>query len=277
MEAELRGETTRLGGLDATAVKLIAALIMTIDHIGAFCPDVPGVAGIMLPLRLVGRIAAPLFLYCVAESLRYTRDKRRFLRRMYLASVAVGIANETAAALIGGVSFGNIFQSFAWMIFFVVSAEDTARHMKAGEKREAASSAAIFLLILAASVLIDRLLEMEFAGVLTLRAVLHPFIRSPLEVEYSLGLIVLGVAWYYIPKKLWRCVLLAALCLLCALHLWGYTRALTMFSGIQWGMAGALPLLLLYNGRRGRGFKWFFYIYYPLNMYVLALINSLYK
>ena len=36
----------------------------------------------------------------------------------------------------------------------------------------------------------------------------------------------------------------------------------------------ALPLLLLYNGKRGKGHKRFFYIYYPAHVYVLYLIQQ---
>ena len=78
----------------------------------------------------------------------------------------------------------------------------------------------------------------------------------------------------------WVWIALGALLLLLALmswlQPWGYNRALTMFSGIQWGMIGAVPLLLLYNGERGAGMKWFFYIYYPVHTWLLALINRIY-
>lgn len=33
-------------------------------------------------------------------------------------------------------------------------------------------------------------------------------------------------------------------------------------------------LLLLYNGRRGKGFKRFFYIYYPAHIYAFYLIRQ---
>lgn len=36
----------------------------------------------------------------------------------------------------------------------------------------------------------------------------------------------------------------------------------------------ALPLLLLYNGKRGKGHKQFFYIYYPAHVYVLYIIQQ---
>ena len=97
-----------------------------------------------------------------------------------------------------------------------------------------------------------------------------------MDVEYSLGLIALGAVWYFMGDRRWRCALLLLLALMSWLQPWGYNRALTMFSGIQWGMIGAVPLLLLYNGERGAGMKWFFYIYYPVHTWLLALINRIY-
>ena len=39
-------------------------------------------------------------------------------------------------------------------------------------------------------------------------------------------------------------------------------------------MALALPFMLLYNGQRGRGPKWFFYIYYPAHRYVISVVET---
>ena len=38
-------------------------------------------------------------------------------------------------------------------------------------------------------------------------------------------------------------------------------------------MIFALPILLMYNGKRGKGYKKFFYIYYPVHIYALYLIQ----
>ena len=44
-------------------------------------------------------------------------------------------------------------------------------------------------------------------------------------------------------------------------------------------MVLAIPLLALYNGRRGKNpavnrvMKWLFYIYYPLHLFILGLIQ----
>lgn len=61
---------------DTGLLKLVAAIAMLLDHIGALL--LPG-----LPwLRWVGRISFPLFCYCMAVGLCYTRNFPRYLGRM---------------------------------------------------------------------------------------------------------------------------------------------------------------------------------------------------
>lgn len=272
------GERRGFRGLDATALKLIAVLFMTIDHVGAFCGSFAWVAEHMYPLRLVGRIAAPVFLFFVAEGLHHTRDKRLYLKRMYLASLCFGLLNAFVGALLE-CSFGNIFQSFAWLIGLVIVTESAAAGIRERKWKKIAGYPLLFLLFLGLSggfgALAGPLSELPgFMGLFAPGALLA-FICPPLEVEYSLGLIALGAVWYFMGDRRWRCALLLLLALMSWLQPWGYNRALTMFSGIQWGMIGAVPLLLLYNGERGAGMKWFFYIYYPTHTWLLALINRM--
>lgn len=47
-----------------------------------------------------------------------------------------------------------------------------------------------------------------------------------------------------------------------------------LFTDYQWMMIGALPLLLVYNGEKGSGHKWFFYFYYPIHIIVLFFIGG---
>ena len=55
--------------LDGTMLKIIAMISMVFDHVGdMFFP------GLMWP-RMIGRIAMPLFSFCIAEGYIHTRDK----------------------------------------------------------------------------------------------------------------------------------------------------------------------------------------------------------
>ena len=50
-------------GLSGAAIKRIALAAMTLDHIGYFGAAAPALRGAAAPLRILGRIAAPLFLF----------------------------------------------------------------------------------------------------------------------------------------------------------------------------------------------------------------------
>ncbi|MDO5399932.1 MAG: TraX family protein [Eubacteriales bacterium] len=62
--------------LDTNFLKLIAVIAMTIDHVGtAFFPQYP-------IFRWIGRIAFPIFCYCLTVGLLYTHDIKKYLTRL---------------------------------------------------------------------------------------------------------------------------------------------------------------------------------------------------
>jgi hypothetical protein len=42
---------------------------------------------------------------------------------------------------------------------------------------------------------------------------------------------------------------------------------------IQWFIIFSLPIMLLYNNEKGRGWKWFFYVYYVLHVVLFFYIS----
>lgn len=69
-------QTQTKSGLTGNQLKLIALITMTVDHIGM----------LLLPqvtvLRIIGRIAMPLYAYMIAQGCRYTHDRRRYFLRL---------------------------------------------------------------------------------------------------------------------------------------------------------------------------------------------------
>ena len=59
--------------LTGNQLKIFALIAMTLDHIGLeLLPQYPF-------LRIIGRLAFPLFAYMIAEGCRYTKNRTRYL------------------------------------------------------------------------------------------------------------------------------------------------------------------------------------------------------
>ena len=67
------------------ALKMLAVLFMFIDHIYMyfFAPS----EGASLILTCIGRLAYPLFLFCMVWGYQYTRNRKVYLLRLYLGSL----------------------------------------------------------------------------------------------------------------------------------------------------------------------------------------------
>lgn len=66
---------------DTDLIKLLACVFMFIDHAGKMLfPHIP-------EMRLIGRLAFPMFAYCIAVGAVYTRDPMQYLSRLVLLAL----------------------------------------------------------------------------------------------------------------------------------------------------------------------------------------------
>ena len=69
-------------GLDGNQLKIIAMVAMTIDHLVAVIfPNYPTDWWI-IGLHMIGRLAAPIFWFFIAEGYFYTRDWKKYALRL---------------------------------------------------------------------------------------------------------------------------------------------------------------------------------------------------
>jgi len=89
---------TKTGGITETGLKWIALVTMVMDHIHYFF----GFTG-MIPewFSMVGRLGAPLFLFCLVEGFTHTHSRKKYFAKVYILSAAM-------SALLFFMAFGGI-------------------------------------------------------------------------------------------------------------------------------------------------------------------------
>ncbi len=267
------GSSSEKGCLSATFLKFIALLCMTVDHLGAYSFEIPIIGKYADTLRAVGRIAAPMFLYFVVESYKKTSDKKRLLVRLYVAAAIVGICNYLVSSIIINVDFGNILHTFTWTvgILYLFEISKTAYTSKKYK------SVALWLSIATAIIII--LYSIDIYLVRRTHEIFISVLSTPRMLEYSFGFVFLGVVWYFQKTRLAHCISFVVLCIVSRLLPGGFHSAFFNLSYLRVMslpvMAMFVVLIALYNGKRGRGMKYFFYIYYPVHCYIIVIATKL--
>lgn len=274
--------TSKQPGLTSTQIKLIGALFMTLGSLVSYGYEIPGVSRFSVQLGLLGKIALPLFLYMLTESVHYTRSKPRFLLRLYIAAVGVGlfttITNICTGSTVGIYRQNNILFTYFYTAVYIVLIEKILH----GFSHRAAKEAVVGAAGIAATILIHfciKLVQPIAAATRLGGDLFESFLVSPFFVEETPVVILMGILLYFLKAKWQKASLIAAAALLSRSRLLAglcfSTPMSVFFNGPQLFMILAVPILLLYNGKRGSEKKAFFYCYYPLHRYVIAIVKFL--
>jgi hypothetical protein len=216
-------------GLTGNQLKIIAMLTMTIDHVGM----------VLFPqhlwLRLVGRLAFPIYAFMIAEGCDHTRSMPRYLGTM--------AAMAALWQIINWFFLDSLYQCI--LVTFSLSIGVIWLSRKARDTKKP-----IWMMAAIAAVLV--------AGFIT--EVLPRLLpKTDFMVDYGFwGVMLPFMVWA--AKDKWQKLLLAVLTLI----LIASDNYLQLFS------LAAVPLLALYNGQRGKWkMKLVFYFYYPMHLVVI--------
>ena len=219
--------------LTGNQLKLIAMLAMTADHVGLQ----------LLPqwsfLRILGRLAMPLYAYMIAEGCRYTRNRTRY----FLSIALMGLGCQIVYFFFMGSLYQCILVTFSLslgLIFLLDWAQKGPTPIKWG----------IPILGIATVWFLTSVLPGLLPG-------------TDFRIDYDFWGVMLPVL-IYLGKTRRRALIMSAVGIgLLGIH----------FGGIQWLGLLALPLLALYDGTRGKAnIKLLFYLYYPAHLAVIYLI-----
>ena len=240
--------------LNSNSIKILAALFMLVDHIGLM------LFPYTMWIRMIGRLSMPLFAFAIAEGCRYTRNKWKHFSLLF----GLGAICQLVYTIMDPkhIYFGILITfSFSTLMIYALQFAKKSTFEKDRKWWKATLAWLLFAGSVAGTYIFceNFTVDYKFYGcMLPVFASIFDFHRIPAPA---------------ILKKL-DVLPLRVLCMTLPMIPMMYVGALgirvTAFSFL------AIPLLLLYNGEKGkRNMKYFFYIFYPLHLALLEGILML--
>ena len=243
--------------LNGNTLKLIAALFMFIDHFGMIY--YPESSTIYWVFRALGRLSMPLFAFAIAEGCRYTRNKVKHFFMLFILGVLCQIVYYIFDP--NTLYFGILF-TFSFAILCIYALQYFKKQIFDNNAKIPKKILAGFLFIFSISATFTFCyffqVDYGFWGcMMPVFASLFDFHRIPAPHELK----KLDV----LPLKV-ICLEIALLLLIC-------TNNSPLSSVAPYALL-TLPILLLYNGEKGKKpMKYFFYVFYPAH---LGLLEGIY-
>lgn len=236
-------------GLNGNALKVIAIIAMTVDHLAWVGIETYEQAEtpIQIFLHIIGRLTAPMMIFFVTEGYYHTHNYRRYLQRLLILAIVSHFAfcyfNMSGFNPLDNLLFNAT--SIAWPLLW--------------------------------GLILLKVWDSQFATwkktALTLVACMLTF-TSDWSCAAPLAILMVGRSRGNFHKQMLWLMLIISL----------YAVAFFIFHNHTYGMVHlacwlVVPLLSLYNGQRG-SCTWlgkFFYYYYPAHMALIGLLARLYQ
>lgn len=236
---------------DTSLLKIIAMIAMLIDHAGKMLfPQYP-------IMRVIGRIAFPIYAYCIALGCVYTKDMLKYFKRIVLLALisqpfyVIALGHETNSMY--AISFAEAPVQ-AVVNFYIRSWWNPS-----------------ILLTLAFGILLIWTIR-ERQLLLTFAVGLFCWVAER-NFDYGFLGLMLIVLFYLFCMKWW----LSLPVMLGYMAWWGLQGGgYTLFNvsfGIQMFAVFALPLIYIHTKSKLRLNKWVFYFFYPAHLILIMALD----
>lgn len=248
--------------MSSFGIKLIAAVSMLIDHAGCVLGYTNTLNALpILAMRSLGRMAFPLYAFLLVNGFEHSHNRLKYLKRLFLFAAvsqmpfSLAVTQRNYSPLDALSSFAP---KFTWLFFLGLIAFFALYFITEKDKRDKG----FFLIFIAAYLL--RGFTLKICGILLISAKLNVFYT----LAVSLMLMMLAEKWRESEKfDIKKLIATVCLCLLCY----------SILAVSDYGIKGALLVLLLYFTRRNRTFlaiamsAWCIMEYMPLNRQYICL------
>lgn len=283
--------------MDRFKLKILMTIFMILGNIAIFFKGAP------FWFNYVGQIALPVFLYLLVEGYFKTSSRNNYLKRLLLASEVIFLGNNIMS-LIGhrGMDGGTLelssFNYIPYIVFVgiaILAIILIVLTYKTDIITDKKAIIFIFLMVISNFILNyafntklyilpnNILLSMSAAfvmlnGMVQIRTGHTTIAFIKVLVAVSLGIctqsLIIGPAFVFIFYKCFnnRRDMYLATIVFSALFLPGFNIE-RMLQYPVWMMVFCIPFIYFYNGEKGKDFRKFFYIFYPVHIWILYLLS----
>lgn len=254
------GTTSKIKGFTSFDLKVIGIILMFIDHIHQmFVP-----MGAPNWLDWFGRPVATVFFFVSVVGFTHTRNKGKYMIRLYLGMVLMTLGSNALQRFVGYEEvqlMNNIFRDLlvgALMMYGIDKIYE-------GYSTKKISKLTLGIILLVFPIISSFLLMSLMSNPNTIMTAVRGAIFIPALLFSENNIMVLLIPLMYLAKnKRWlQCTMIA------------FFSVFYFFQGsTQWIMIFALIPIFLFNGEKGKGMKNFFYLFYPLHIWILYLISA---
>jgi hypothetical protein len=217
-----------------------------------------------------------MFLFILAESFYYTRSRKKLLVRLLLASWAMTAGNFIIGTLIfpneDVILINNAFSTFFIVGLYILFWDMFLNGIQTKSIRKIIGAILLFIIPIISAVpimLVTGLDNLPSPWVLRLLF----FIPNILLVEGGFLMVIMGVLFYIFRDKRWVQI---SILIVLSIIIFIVNPNSRLLAG-QWMMIFAIIPMFLYNGKKGFGLKNFFYIFYPVHIYILYIVATIIK
>lgn len=292
--------------MSSSMLKIIACAIMLLDHIGAsLFPEVGWI-------RLIGRLAFPIFAYLIAEGYSRTKNFSKYLSRLMIfgliAQIPFGFAfaknayisnfSDFIKVVLGQPMHLNIFFTLAFGLI-AIKVYDSKFYLKGNAVEEAevnntedisgevvtqTMSDNTIAAAVESDIIISKnklLRESKLAKFLIIAAV--GMLPQIYYCDYGIYGVMMILAFYAFRDSKMKMILSQAIVYVVfgtgRMMYYYFTHPEYFPNGLKISFFTqglsilALIFIFLYNGKKGKNLKYFFYAFYPVHISILALIK----
>ncbi len=234
--------------LDVFQIKVFALVLMLMDHLWFAFPQV-----FPIWFHPISRVVSPIFAFLLVEGFFHTRDRKKYNLRLWgwaafmqLGDIAINILLKSKEVSV----YNNIFLTLA-LGLTIISVIENSRSKVGANK----------LILIAVSILLLPLSIFVEGGMAVIPFILITYLFRESDNKKIIGYIILSAILFKMSYVLYPTV--------------KETIEMLMFNS-DFLLILAVPFILMYNGERGinnKFSKYLFYVFYPLHLWTLALIE----